>query len=129
MSYNRKIRNATKVEVEGVKYASRLELYAAEVFKNQNIEYDFQVTYELQPKFKYAKESIRNISIIVDFYLPKYDVLTDTKGWQLTDSKLKHKMLKYTLHQQGKTTPIILLKNKKEVNAFVYDLKAGKYIK
>ncbi len=114
-----KIANAQKVEIDGEKFASKLELYFYNLLKSVNIPFLFQVEYVLQDGFKFHGAAIRPIKIIVDFYLEEYDLIIDTKGWQLADSKIKYKMLKRKLFKEGKQTEIEMPKNKEECEALI----------
>lgn len=116
---NKKIMGATKVEMDGIKFASKLELYFYNLLKSTKITFDFQVIYVLQDKFRFNGMAIREIKSIVDFYLPDYDMIVDTKGYQTPDSKIKFKMLKHKLYMEGKTTRIELPSTKKECEALI----------
>ena len=62
------------------------------------VEYELQRKYELQPKFKYANNTIRAIDYIADFYIKYRDgheVVIDTKGMPDSVAKLKRKMFHY----------------------------------
>lgn len=98
-SSNKKVRNASKVVGEdGIRYDSKLELYAATLFRSLGIPYEYQRKYELQPKFRYNSELIRPITLTVDFWIPKLNVIVDTKGFQTEQNKIKWKLLKGILH-------------------------------
>lgn len=109
-----------KVEVDGIKFDSRLELYCYELLKQFNIDFEFQTRIELVPKFRYNSENIRAITIIVDFVINVNGTLiyVDTKGLPTEVSKIKYKMLRYHLKEQG-NTDVVWLKNKKEVLSFI----------
>jgi len=121
---NKKVRNATKVEQDGVKFDSRLELYFYNALKAAGIAFEFQKEFLLQDKFRYGTQAIRPLKIIIDFVLPNY--LIDTKGWQTYDGKIKHKLLKWHLHQQGLTPEIVMPKNRKECDALINRIRYGK---
>jgi hypothetical protein len=114
-----KIAGAVKSEVNGVKFASKLELYLFNLLKAARIEFKFQVVFILQEGFKFHGTTIRPMKIIVDFYLPKFDLLVDSKGWQLADSKLKYKLLKRKLFDEGKATKIEMPRTKEECESLI----------
>lgn len=95
---NRKIKNATKVEADGVKFDSRLEKTMYDLLKGAGIEFEFQKVYTLQEKFRYGTEAIRAITCRVDFYIPSKTLLIDSKGYSNDVSPLKYKMLKKLLY-------------------------------
>lgn len=119
---NRKVIGAEKQELNGIKFSSKLELYFYNLLTAVKIPFLFQVEYELQPKFSFQGVTIRDIKIIVDFYIENHDILIDTKGWQLADNKIKHKLLKYKLISEGKKTTIELPSTKEECEALIYRL-------
>lgn len=125
-SGNAKIKNAVKVVDEnGVKFDSRLERHCHDTLKQFGISFLFQHKYILVPGFKYRNETIRPITLTVDFWLPDLNVIIDTKGFQTEQSKIKTKMLKAHLLAQGSlqvggisgyVPPEILMpKNRKQV--------------
>lgn len=123
---NAKIKNAVKsVNGEGVKFDSNLERYLFNSLTAAKIEFEFQKEYVLQPSFKYLGVTIREIKIVVDFYLPKYHVIADSKGWSTDISKLKYKLLKYYFFNKGAEPKIYMPGTPKEcqflVNKLLYD--------
>ena len=99
MSYN-KYHNK-KVEIDGIKFDSTMEseyyLYLKDL-KEKGIvtNFEMQVKYLLQEKFKYKETTIREINYIADFKVTYSDVheeVIDVKGQILNDFKLKRKML------------------------------------
>lgn len=117
-----KIRGAQKTEIDGVKFASKLELYLYNLLKIAKIRFDFQVVYELQPEFRFHGAKVQSIKVVPDFYLPDHDIIIDTKGFQLADNKIKFKMLKNKLVSDGKSTTIELPRTKEECEALVNKL-------
>lgn len=111
---NRKIKNATKSVIDGVKFDSRLEEHLYMLLKGAGIEFDFQKVYWLMENFKYCGETVRGIKIIMDFWLPTRNILIDSKGWQTYDGKLKHKMLKQYLKTVENNEPEILMPSTKK---------------
>ena len=113
-----------KIEVDGVKFDSKLEYYLYNALQVNKMDFDFQVGVELVPKFRFHNEGIRAITMRVDFLL-RYnarEIFIDTKGFATTDAKMKYKMLKYKFKDNHKIH-IIWLKTQKEVNNFIFKLK------
>lgn len=94
---NKKVRNATKSIVNGVKFDSNLEKYMHGLLTGAQIDFQFQKQYILQQKFRYGTEAIRAISLTVDFFLPRYNMIVDTKGYQTQQGAMRYKMLKWHL--------------------------------
>ena len=124
---NKKIRNATKSEVDGVKFDSQLERYMYEILKGAGVHFDFQVEYVLQEKFRYGTDAIRAITLTVDFVLTGKNMIIDTKGFMNDRAPMKIKMLKrHLLNTQPDNLPTIELpSNKKEcdelLNRLLYE--------
>lgn len=125
-SANRKIQNATKSVVDGVKFDSNLEKYMYGLLQGAGVTFDFQKEYELQPGFRYRGEAVRAIKKIVDFWLPEHNMIVDTKGFANDVAPMKHKMLKSVLKHLQDSEPVIELPaTKKEcdllLNKILYD--------
>lgn len=101
---NKKIMNATKsVNDEGIKFDSNLERYMYGLLKGAGIDFDFQVEYVLQEKFRYNSEAVRAITLTVDFLLSTRNVIIDTKGMQTQQGAMRYKMLKRWLIDNWRT--------------------------
>lgn len=124
---NKKVRNATKATNEqGVKFDSLLEKYLYDLLTSAKIHFEFQKQYLLQEKFKYRDEAVRAITLTADFYLPTHGIIADSKGFQTQQGAMRWKMLKSVLkHIYDDQPEIIILKNKKECDAFVNKLLYG----
>lgn len=121
---NAKIKNATKLVVDGVKFDSRLEYYMYTLLQGAGIEFDYQKTFVLQPKFRYRTENVRAICKIVDFHLESRNIICETKGFSNDVSPIKHKMLKFALLKEYGISPdVVMVKNKKECDEFIEKLK------
>lgn len=124
---NQKVKNATKVEVDGVKFDSLLEKTMYDLLTAAGIEFEFQKEIVIQPKFKYGGATIRSIKIVVDFFLTKRNKIIDTKGWPTDISKLKYKLLKYFFFSKDEQPEIFMPGTKVEciylINKLLYDNK------
>lgn len=112
-----------KVEVEGIKFDSKLELYCHQLLTESGLVFDFQKQITLIDKFRYNGEAVRAVTIIVDFVVYTYDkiIYIDTKGFATETSKLKYKMLKHHLKDDINTS-VVWLHNKKEVIEYINGL-------
>lgn len=122
---NKKIMGATKIISNGIKFDSKLESYMYGRLNMFKIPFEMQKVYELQPKFRYHDENIRNVRIIVDFYLPKHNCIIDTKGFATDKNKLQVKLLKYLLYIENGTDQlpkIHLPANQKECDSILIKL-------
>lgn len=112
-----------KIEIDGVKFDSKLELFCHQEFKKLGLDFDFQKTMLLQEGFRFRGKAIRPITMIVDFVLKYKDqvIYIDTKGFATETSKLKYKMLKFYLKDES-NTDVIWLHSQKEVKEFLFNL-------
>lgn len=117
--------NASKIEQHGIVFDSKLENYMYNLLLEEEIEFDFQVEFILQEGFKYMHESIRPVAIVLDFVFKTYPVICDTKGFQMTDNKIKHKMLKHYFFQRGMEMRIEMPSSQKKCRELVHMLKNG----
>jgi hypothetical protein len=118
-----------KIELDGVKFDSKLELFCYQQLKSLGIEFEFQRAILLQEKFRFKGKWIRPITMIVDFVIHHdgQKIYIDTKGFATETSKLKYKMLKF-LEKDDSIVDVIWLHSQKEVKEFINDLlsKDGK---
>ena len=112
-----------KIELDGVKFDSKLELFCYQQFKSLGLEFDFQRTMLLQEGFRFKGKWIRPITMIVDFVLHHdgQKIYIDTKGFATETSKLKYKMLKFYVKEDS-TADVVWLHSQKEVKDFLFNL-------
>lgn len=118
----RRVRGAQPTVMNGIKFASKLELYFYNLLNVSGIKFDFQVDVLAQESFKYRGASIRPIKIIIDFYLLDFDIYIDTKGWQTDYNKLKWKVVKKALIDNNREPEILLPSNKNECDLIIQKL-------
>lgn len=113
-----------KVIVDGVKFDSKLEQYCHGYLQLMQADFDFQYKITLVDKFRFNNEAVRAITLIVDFVVRTNGktIYIDTKGFATESSKIKYKLLKNMLKNEEDSS-VIWLKNKKEVNEFINNLK------
>jgi hypothetical protein len=112
-----------KIELDGVKFDSKLELFCYQHLKSLGLEFDFQRTILLQEGFRFRGKAIRPITMIVDFVLHQdgQKIYIDTKGFATETSKLKYKMLKFYVREDS-TADVVWLHSQKEVKDFLFNL-------
>jgi len=112
-----------KIELDGVKFDSKLELFCYQQLKSLGIEFEFQRAILLQESFRFKGKWIRPITMIVDFVIHHdgQKIYIDTKGFATETSKLKYKMLKF-LEKDDSIVDVIWLHSQKEVKDFLFNL-------
>lgn len=121
---NKKIKNATKVEIDGIKFRSKLEAFTYKTLKAANIvcEYE-QHRYELLPKFVYNGETIRAITYLPDFV--GKDFIIECKGFANDAWPNREKLFKYYLSQHLPHVKFYVVKTQKQVLELVNNLKTN----
>lgn len=120
---NKKIRNAVKTVVDGQRFDSQLEAYMYGCLKNSRITFETQKEFVLIEKFQYRGKWVRPMVKIVDFWLPDFNIVLDTKGFASDVYKVKEKLLKLVLKRDYGIEPKILTpSNRKECDAVVLGL-------
>jgi protein associated with RNAse G/E len=112
-----------KLEVDGVKFDSKLEYHCYNLLKMLNFDFDFQHKIILLDKFRFNGKGIRATTLTVDFVIRAngQTIYLDTKGFPTEVSKLKYKLLRNKLKNEG-NTDVVWLKNQKEVKSFINEL-------
>lgn len=95
--------NSEKVEINGIKFDSKLEsqyyLHLLEQRKNGHIQdYQLQPTFTLQDGFKRSNKAILPIKYKADFLVIHNDgtnEIIDVKGFETTDFKIKKKLFMF----------------------------------
>lgn len=113
-----------KLEVDGVKFDSKLEMYCYDLLTKMNFEFEFQKKIILIDGFRYNKKAIRPITLTVDFVVKHNDIdyYIDIKGFATDVSKIKYKMLRYQLKDNPKTD-VLWLHSQRAIIQFLTNLK------
>jgi hypothetical protein len=119
---NQKIKNATKVTFNDIKFDSKLEFYFYKLCIDHGIEVELKPKYILQPKFEFNGEKFREIGMFPDFHLPQYKFIVETKGYQNDGFRNKYKMLMYHFFTNNLNLKYVLIKNRKECEVFISNL-------
>jgi len=116
-----------KLEVDGVKFDSKLELYCYDLLTKLKFDFEFQKKIILIDSFKYNKKAIRPITLTVDFVVKHNDIdyYIDIKGFATDVSKIKYKMLRYQLKDNPKTD-VLWLHSQRGIVQFLNNLKEEK---
>jgi len=120
---NQKIKNATKVVYNDIKFDSKLEFYFYKLCIDNNIEVELKPKFILQPKFEYQGEKFREIAMFPDFHLPSFKFIVETKGYENDGFRNKYKMLMYNFFINNQNLKYVLIKTKKECDEFIDNLK------
>ena len=121
-----RVKNATKVSRYGINFRSKLECYTYEAFTNAGISVKYEPKhFELLPKFEYLGEKIRPITYLPDFlgtYKGK-SFMVECKGLIGDSFPLRYKLFKYYLHKHRSKMKCYLVRNQKQVDEMIKDIK------
>lgn len=120
-----KVKNAQPNVYNGIKFRSKLETYTYKKLKEANIEAEYEpIHFELIPKFEYQGEKVRAMTYLPDFV--GKDFIIECKGLIGDSFPLRWKIFKYTLMKQNSNYKLYLVRNQKQVDELVKELKDGK---
>ena len=121
-----KVRNATPTSVDGIKFKSKLEAYCYIKLKEAKINATYESKrYVLIPNFNYNGEKIRAMTYLPDFVAK--DFIIECKGLVTDSFPLRFKVFKYTLYKDKNNIKIYLVRNHKQIDDMILDIKANKY--
>lgn len=119
---NKKVRNATPTEIDGIKFRSKLEAYTYTLLKKNKINAEYEKhKYELIPAFTYMGEKIRAITYTPDFVGDTF--IIECKGFPNETFPIKWKLFKFILNQKNdQTKHLYIVHSQKEVQSVVDQL-------
>jgi hypothetical protein len=124
LSKNKKVKNAVKSEVDGVKFDSNLERDFYFELKRNNIEFEFKHKFILVKDFLYDYKMVRTIVWNVDFYFKELNLIIDTKGWATDVFNLKIKLFKnMVIRENLPIFTVLIIKNKQHFNPAIICIK------
>lgn len=102
MAGNKKIRGATKIQVNGIIFKSKLEARIAEALYNLGVDYEYEkYKVTLLPSFDYDSEHFRPMVYTPDFKIG--NAIIEAKGFPSDAWKIRKKLIMWTL----KSTPLL----------------------
>jgi len=79
-SDNSKVKNATPLTYNGIKFRSKLEVYCYKQLKNSNINAEYEpITYTILEGFNFNDKKVQGIKYTPDFV--GEDFIIECKGW------------------------------------------------
>lgn len=121
---NKKVINATKVTIDGIKFRSKLEAYTYRRFKQEGFNFRYEeVTYTILEKFEYMGEKIRAIKRIPDFIDSDNKIIIEVKGHATPEYLLKQKLFKHYLMINNLNFTLYTVKNQGQVEELIKELK------
>jgi len=140
-SANQKVRNAEKINFNGIQFQSRLELYCYKKLKEHGIDFEYEPeSFELIPKFEYEascfesykkgtkwlfgdkSKVVRAMRYKPDFVNLKDGWIIECKGHPNEIFPIKWKLFKYYLKQRNMDVHLYMPKNQSHVDECVMNI-------
>ena len=121
-SINKKVKNATKVIIDGINFRSKLEGYTYTKLKEAGIPIEYeQHRYMIFPSFIFNTKTVRAITYLPDFVGNGF--IIECKGKPNDAWPLREKLFKYYLANNTPNVKFYVVHTQKEVNALIEELK------
>ena len=121
---NKKIKNATITELNGIKFRSKLEAKVATLLDEANINYEYE-PFKIQyiPKFSYNNENYR-----AAYYTPDFvgkDFILEIKGFPNDVWRYKKKLILLHLISQNSPYTFYEIKSNSQLKTWIKNYKDG----
>lgn len=122
---NTKVRNATKVEIDGVKFRSKIEAYAYKRLKDSGFNFKYEEkTFTIQEKFVFGEEKIRPITYTPDFVDEENKIIIEIKGFANETFPIRMKIFKNYLYENKLDYRIFVVSTQKQIEELIIKLKS-----
>lgn len=122
---NKKIRNATPTEYDGIKFRSKLEVTTYKLFKEAGIDANYEKEkFTLVPAFSFMGAKIRPMTYTPDFTFQSF--IIECKGSPNDAWPIKEKLFKYYLHTNKIDKTFHVVHNQKEIKELIEIIKPTK---
>lgn len=119
---NKKVKNATKIEVDGILFRSKLEAYTYKKLKQANIDAEYEMhRYTLLPAFAFNEKKFRPMTYLPDFVGNGF--IIECKGYRTDTWPLREKLFNYYLYNFEPNISFYIVHNQKEVDELIKKLK------
>ena len=120
---NAKVKNATRVEIEGIKFRSKLEAFCYRKCIESSLNAQYEPNkYILMDKFEYNGEKVRAMTFTPDFVGEGW--IIECKGMITDGFTLKWKLFKNHLRLNNLKYDLYMPRNQKEVLAAINTIKS-----
>lgn len=121
MAINRRVKNATPLVYDSIKFRSKLEVYCYKRLQESNIKTEYESKkFILQQGFELDNEKIRPITYTPDFIGDTF--IIECKGMQTDSFKIKWKMFKYWLFTNKINYKLYMPRNQKDIEKIIQDI-------
>ena len=115
---NKKVRNATPTEYDGIKFRSKLEVTTYKLFKEAGIDANYeQEKFILVPAFSFMGVKIRQMTWTPDFTYKNF--IIECKGYGNDSWPMKEKLAKYHIYKNNLDLSFHVVHNQKEIKELI----------
>lgn len=119
---NKKVKNATKIEVDGILFRSKLEAYTYKKLKQANIDAEYEMhRYTLLPAFTFGGKKYRPMTYLPDFVGDMF--IIECKGFPNEAWPLREKLFNYYLCNNEPNIKFYVVHTQKQVDELISKLK------
>ena len=122
---NSKVKNATKVEIDGVKFRSKIEAFTFKKLRDEGFNFKYEeVTFTIQEKFEFFDgEKVRPITYTPDFVDDKNLIIVEVKGFANETFPIRMKLFKNYLYRNNLKYKIFIVSSQKQIEELIIKLK------
>lgn len=118
---NKKVKNATPLEYNGISFKSKLEMYCYKLLQENKVPVEYEVVkFQILDPFSYNGEKVRAMTFTPDFVGDTFVV--ECKGFMNDAFPLRWKLFKYHLWKNQLRYDLYLPRNKKDVEKVVTEI-------
>lgn len=118
---NKKVKNATPLEYNGIHFKSKLEMYCYKLLKDYNVPVEYEVEkFPVLDPFVYNGEKVRGMIFTPDFVGDNFVV--ECKGFMNDPFPIRWKLFKHYLYKNQLRYDLYLPRNKKDVEKVVQEI-------
>lgn len=118
---NKKVRNATPTDYDGIHFRSKLEVYCYKQLQKFKIEAEYEpIRFTILDSFRYDGKAVQAMTYTPDFV--GKDFIIEVKGHANESFPLRWKVFKHFLHNNNLKYNLYLPRNKKDVDNVIKDI-------
>ncbi len=124
-SENSKVKNATPLTYDSIKFRSKLEVYCYKELKKYNINANYEpITYTVLDSFIFENKKVQGIKYTPDFV--GEDFIIECKGWMNDAFPLRWKLFKHFLVRNDFKHRLYLPRNQKDIDEMIKNILSFK---
>ena len=119
-------RGGTQIEVDGIAFKSKLEVYCYEQLKKHGLKADYEkVSFEILPPITFKYNDKKNKSVRAMTYTPDFvgdNFIIECKGYASESFPLRWKMFKHYLYNNKLNYYLFLPRKKTDIDSMIQEI-------